>query len=77
MERVRNVIREAYPELEAVFGGHGNYGGHRAPRDHTISFRLKDSNGKFCSNVVWLMPQSLGTLTAADIEVLVSHANGK
>ena len=27
MEHVRNVIREAFPELEPVFGGHGNYGG--------------------------------------------------
>lgn len=77
LTHVRRVIREAFPECDAVFGSHGDYGGHRAPRDHTISFRLRDSNGKFRSNVVWLMPECLRTLTAADIEGLVSHANGK
>ncbi len=77
LTHVRRAIREAFPELEAVFGGHGNYGGHRTPRDHTISFRLRDSNGKFRSNVVWLMPECLGALTAADIQLLVGRANGK
>src|SRR5258707_10187133 len=39
------VIREAFPEFEPVFGGHSAYGGHRTPRDHTISFRLRDRWG--------------------------------
>jgi hypothetical protein len=47
MERARRVIREAFPDLEPVFGSHGDYGGHRAPRDHTISFRLRDERGNF------------------------------
>ncbi|HWB02834.1 MAG TPA: hypothetical protein VG796_07390 [Verrucomicrobiales bacterium] len=38
----RRVIREAFPDLVAVFGAHGDYGGHRAPRDHTIVFRLQN-----------------------------------
>lgn len=33
MDRIRRVIKDAYPELTPVFGGHGAYGGHRAPRD--------------------------------------------
>jgi hypothetical protein len=77
LTHVRHVIREAFPRLEAVFGGHGDYRGHRAPRDHTISFRLRDSNGKFRSNVVWLMPDQLGAITAADIQSLVNYVNGK
>ena len=77
LAHARQVIRQAFPDLEPVFGAHGDYGGHRAPRDHTISFRLRDQQGKFRSNVVWLVPQRLGALTVADIESLVSRANGK
>jgi hypothetical protein len=72
MVHVRRVIRDAFPDLEPVFGGHGDYGGHRAPRDHTLSFRLRDPRGKFCSNVVWLQPEWLGTITGPDVETLSS-----
>lgn len=71
------VIREAYPDLEPVFGGHGAYGGYRAPRDHTISFRLRDERGDYRSNVVWIMPQYLASLTPGNIRWLVSRANGE
>ena len=71
-----NVIRAAFPGLEPVFGSHGDYGGHRAPRDHTISFRLRDQRGKIRSNVVWLMPDRMATLTVADVKALVADANG-
>jgi len=75
MARVRRTICEAYPDLEPVFGGHSAYGGHRAPRDHTISFCLRDSQGKFRSNVVWLLPEWLNSLTAANIRYLVAESN--
>jgi hypothetical protein len=77
MDRIRRVIKDAFPDLDAVFGGHGIYGGHRAPRDHTISFRLRDERGTFRSNVVWLSPDQLGVLSASDIRSLVNRANGK
>jgi hypothetical protein len=77
MAHARQVIQEAFPDMEPVFGAHGDYGGHRAPRDHTISFRLRDQQGKFRTNVVWLLPQWLGALTVADVESLVSRANGR
>ena len=70
------AIREAFPDLEPVFGGQGAYGGHRAPRDHTISFRLRDARGKYRSNVVWVLPEHLGSLTPGDIHTLVARANG-
>jgi len=76
MDRLRRVIAEAYPELTPVFGGHGAYGGHRAPRDHTISFRLRDDRGQFRSNVIWVMPDQLRELTAANIRWLVARSNG-
>src|SRR5262245_37244284 len=53
------VIQEAFPEYEVVWGSHGDYGGHRAPRDHTLSFRLRDRRGKYHSNVIWVYPGSL------------------
>lgn len=76
MAHVRRVIALAYPDLEPVFGGHGAYGGHRAPRVLTISFRLRDRFGKYHSNVVWLMPESLATLTPDDIRERVTQSNG-
>jgi hypothetical protein len=76
MAHAAAVIREAFPDFEPVFAGHSTYGGHRAPRDHTISFRLRDSRGKYHSNVVWILPQYLSSLTPADVRDLVSHANG-
>ncbi|HEY1053417.1 MAG TPA: hypothetical protein VGE39_26780 [Prosthecobacter sp.] len=72
----RGVIREAFPDLVPVFGAHGDYGGHRAPRDHTLAFRLQDERGKFHSNVVWVMPDALIALTVADVQALVARANG-
>lgn len=77
MAHVCRVIKEAFPEFEAVFGGHSAYGGRRAPRDHTISFRLRDHRGRFHSNVVWLMPDELTLLTADQIRLLVARSNGK
>jgi hypothetical protein len=77
MGHARRVIREAFPDLEPVFGGHSAYGGHRAPRDHTISFRLRDQWGKYHSNVVWVLPDYLASLTVEDIRSLVARANGR
>ena len=76
MAHARRVIAEAFPDWTAVFAGHGDYGGHRAPRDHTISFRLRDDRGKFHSNVVWLMPDELNALTVDDVRALVAKSNG-
>jgi hypothetical protein len=76
MAHAAQVIREAYPDLEPVFGGHSAYGGHRAPRDHTISFRLRDGRGQFHSNVVWVLPQHLASLTVSGVRKLVARANG-
>jgi hypothetical protein len=73
----RRVIKEAFPDLIPVFGAHGDYGGHRAPRDHTIAFRLQDERGKFRSNVIWVMPDWLGTLTVAEVQAMVARANGR
>ena len=56
MDYATQVIQEAFPEYEVVWGSHGDYGGHRAPRDHTRAFRLRDRWGKYHSNVIWVAP---------------------
>jgi hypothetical protein len=76
MAQVRQAIQQAFPEYVAVFGGHSSYGGHRAPRDHTISFRLRDRWGKWQSNVIWLMPEWLSALTPANIVLLLLTRTG-
>ena len=70
------VIKQAFPNYDVVWGGHGDYGGHRAPRDHTISFRLRDGRGKYRSNVIWLMPDWLGGLTVESVKNMVERGNG-
>ena len=71
MAYATQVIQEAYPEYDVVWGGHGNYGGGRAPRDHTLSFRLRDRMGKYHSNVLWVSPEGLSGLTAAWVRKVV------
>ena len=75
--RAIRVIKEAYPDCDVVFGAHGNYGGHRAPRSHTVAFRLRNKSGKYCSNVIWLSPNEFSTLTANEVIRLVELSNGK
>src|SRR5436190_5140538 len=77
MAHAMEVIREAFPEFEPVFGGHSSYGGHRAPRTHTISFRLRDQWGKYHSNIIWLMPDDLSTLTVAQVKRWVKKGSSR
>jgi len=73
----RAVLKDAFPGLQAEFGSHSSYGGHRAPRDHTIAFRLKDSPGKYRSNIVWIQPDDLASLGPEELRRIVNKANGK
>ncbi len=70
------VIEEAFPGMRPIWGAHGDYGGHRAPRDHTLAFRLQDEQGRFCSNVVWVMPDQLAKLTVEQVRAMVKSAGG-
>jgi hypothetical protein len=67
------VIQDAFPEYEIVWGSHGDYGGGRAPRDHTLSFRLRDHFGQYHSNVIWLDPERLSSLTGAWVKKVVQQ----
>lgn len=67
------VIQKVYPEYEVVWGSHGDYGGHRAPRDHTLAFRLRDRWGKYHSNVIWVAPESLSSITMGWVKKMVAR----
>ena len=67
------VIQEAYPEYDVVWGSHGDYGGHRAPRDHTLAFRLRDRWGKYHSNVIWVGPEGLLSISAEWVKETVAR----
>jgi hypothetical protein len=73
MAYATQVIQGAYPEYEIVWGSHGDYGGHRAPRDHTLAFRLRDKRGKYRSNVIWVAPESLSSITVGWVKKMVAR----
>jgi len=73
MAHATQVIREAFPEYEVVWGCHSDFGGHRAPRDHTLAFRLRDRWGKYHSNVIWVWPDELTSITAEWVRTMVKR----
>lgn len=75
MAYANQVIQEAYPEYEVVWGSHGDFGGHRTPRDHTLAFRLRDQWGKYHSNVIWIAPDWLSSITAAWVKKMVERGS--
>jgi hypothetical protein len=77
LAHLKQIAKEAFPGQTLRFCSHGDLGGHRAPRDHTLAFRMVNSRGKFCSNVVWLMPDSLMSWTAESFRQAVQRSNGK
>jgi hypothetical protein len=72
MARATDVIQEAYPDYDVVWGSHGDFGGHRAPRDHTLAFRLRDRLGRYRSNVIWVAPDSLSSITVEWVKKTVT-----
>src|SRR5262249_28927874 len=73
MAYATQVIQEAFPEYEIVWSSHGDYGGHRAPRDHTLAFRLRDKWGKYHSNVIWVAPEWLSSITVDWVKKMVAR----
>jgi len=77
LDHLKRVVKEAYPKLRVRILSHGDLGGHRAPRDHTLAFRLEDSRGRHRSNVVGVVPRELKHMTTADIRRAVDKSNGR
>ncbi len=72
------AIREAFPDLEPVFGGHSRLMGPPGARATTPSpFGFGTRRASIRSNVVWIVPEHLGSLTPGDIHNLVARANGE
>ena len=73
MAYATQVIQEAFPDYDVVWGSHGDYGGGRAPRDHTLAFRLRDRWGKYHSNVIWVSPERLSGITVEWVQKMVKR----
>jgi hypothetical protein len=71
------VIQQAFPKHEVVWGSHGDFGGHRAPRDHILAFRLRDHRGKYRSNVIWVSPELLSCITAEWVQKMVNRGTSR
>ena len=77
LAHIRRVAKEAYPSHTIQFCSHGDLGGHRAPRDLTLAFRLIDARGKYHTNVIWVNPTSLKAWTPNTVRNAVVRSNGK
>jgi hypothetical protein len=44
-----------------------------APRDHTLAFRLRDRWGRYHSNVIWVLPQCLSSITVEWVKKIVKR----
>ena len=77
LEHLRRVARQAFPNHSIRFVCHGDMGGHRAPRVNTLAFRLVNSRGKDCSNVIWVKPQTLKSWTPEDVVRAVDESNAR
>ena len=73
MGNATKVIQEAYPEYDVVWGSHGDFGGGRAPRDHTLGFRVRDRMGKYHSNMIWVVPEWLPSITVGWVKRMVQR----
>lgn len=73
---LKALVSAAFPDCDVILGSHGDYGGHRAPRDHTLSFRVRGPDGRFRSNVVWVHPDDVAGLTVDAVTALVKRSNG-
>jgi hypothetical protein len=76
MAQATEVIQQAFPEYEVVWGSHGDFGGHRASRDHTLAFRLRNRQGKYHSNVIWVAPEWLSSITVTWVKKMVNRGTG-
>lgn len=73
MAYAARVIQEAFPAHEVVWGSRGDHGGGRAPRDHSLSFRLRDQWGNYHSNVIWVSPAGLSGITVVWVRKVVKR----
>lgn len=69
------IVAETYPGCVAVFSGHAQTS--RLGRSSvSFGFRIRDENGKYRSNIVWVDPEYTGDWNATWVIEAVKMSNG-
>ena len=66
-------VATAFPGCIAVFVGQQSSA---ALRDRTFGFRVRDSDGKFRSNIIWVDPGTQGGIDEVWVKDAVRQSNG-
>jgi hypothetical protein len=72
---VSAAVAEAFPDCTAEFCG-GVERSRMATLGPTLGFRVKDSRGKYRSNIIWINPEYQGAVSAAWVAAAVKQSNG-
>jgi hypothetical protein len=73
--KIAAAVAEAFPNCTAEFCG-GVERSRMATRGPTLGFRVKDSRGKYRSNIIWIDPTYEGEVNAAWVAHSVKQSNG-
>jgi hypothetical protein len=74
-KRVGAAVAEAFPGCVADFCG-GVERSRMATLGPTLGFRVRDSKGKYRSNIIWIDPSYTGEVNAAWVQAAVKGSNG-
>jgi hypothetical protein len=72
---ISRAVAEAFPDFTAEFCGDVERS-RMATRGQTLGFRLKDSRGRYRSNIIWLNASYDGSVSAAWVADAVKQSNG-
>jgi hypothetical protein len=75
-ERVIAAVAEVFPGCEADFCG-GVERSRMAVLGVTLGFRVREADGKYRSNIIWLNPRYTGLVSAEWVERAVAKSNGR
>ncbi len=73
-EKINKAVSEAFSGHCADFCG-GVEQSRMAKRGRTMGFRVKDSSGKCCSNIIWINPEYEGHWSVDWIKDAVKKSN--
>jgi hypothetical protein len=73
---VTAAVAEAFPGCEADFCG-GVERSRMAVLGPTLGFRVREADGTYRSNVIWLNPGYTGAVTAGWVTQAVARSNGR
>lgn len=73
---IANAVAEAFPGCRAEFSGGVERSRMAKLGDRTLRFRVKDSRGKYRSNIIWVNPTYEGTVSASWVAQAIEQSNG-